>query len=67
MSSTGVEVFVPSTGQHCKLAALPEPRGQHSMEKMVVCGGKGSLDQMKSCLTFTDAGWEKTHTLLEQR
>ena len=59
-----VEVYVPSTGQHCNLADLPDKRYFHSMEKMVVCGGSEALT---SCLTLTDAGWEVTTTLLERR
>ena len=59
-----VEVYVPSTGQHCQLADLPAGRSLHSMEKMVVCGG---YDTRTSCLTLTDAGWEVTTTLLEKR
>ena len=67
-SSAGksVEVYVPSTGQNCSLADLPAERWQHSMEGSVVCGGyKG--DTRTSCLSLTDAGWERTTTLLEQR
>ena len=63
-----VEVFIPSTGQHCKLANLPKDMSFHSMEKMVVCGGRGPGNMfVKSCHTLTDAGWRKTHTLLEHR
>ena len=59
-----VEVFVPSTGQHCTLPDLPVKRERHTMEEMVVCGGGGSET---SCLTLTDDGWETTTTLLEGR
>jgi len=59
-----VEVYVPSTGQHCQLPDLPDKRGYHSMEKMTVCGG---IDTRTSCLTLTDAGWQITTTLLEER
>merc|ERR1712038_787815 len=51
-----VEVYVPSTGQHCQLADLPARRLGHNMEKMTVCGG-GYSDSWTSCLTLTDAGW----------
>ena len=69
-SSVGqsVEVYVPSTGQHCQLPDLLDVRLDHSMEKMTVCGG-GEYDSgtRTSCLTLTDAGWEVTTTLLEER
>ena len=63
-SYKSVEVFVPSTGQHCTLPDLPAKRYLHTMEEMVVCGGGGSET---SCLTLTEAGWETTTTLLEER
>ena len=62
-----MEVYVPSTGQHCQLPNLPDERGDHTMEKMVVCGGYFNTDTETSCLTLTDAGWERTTTLLERR
>merc|ERR1719300_318920 len=35
-----VEVYIPSTGQHCQLPDLPgDPRWYHTMEEMTVCGG----------------------------
>ena len=45
--------------EHMKAAQLIE-----GMEKMMVCGGG---DTKTSCLTLTDAGWEVTTTLLEER
>ena len=69
-SSVGksVEVFVPSTGQHCTLPSLPTKRYRHTMEEMVVCGG-GDNDSgtRTSCLTLTGDGWETTTTLLDGR
>merc|ERR1712110_353519 len=63
-----VEVYVPSTGQHCQLAELPDERVGHTMEKMTLCGGGYYSDTETSCLTLTDAGWEvTTTTLLEER
>ena len=60
-----VEVYVPSTGQHCQLPDLPDWRHQHTMEKMMVCAGE---DTATSCLTLTAGGtWERTTTLLEER
>ena len=62
-----VEVYVPSTGQHCQLEDLPARRYRHSMEKMMVCGG-WNIDTMTSCLTLTDAGtWQRTTTLRDKR
>ena len=60
-----VEVYVPSTGQHCQLTDLPERLTKHTMEKMTVCGG---LNTGTSCLTLTSDGWEETtSTLLAKR
>ena len=61
-----VEVFVPSTGQHCTLPDLPAKRMQHTMEGFVLCGGY-DVATRTSCLTLTDAGWETTTTLLQWR
>ena len=63
-----VEVFLPSSGQHCTLPDLPAKRYRHTMEEMVVCGGGDSGTSTRtSCLTLTDDGWETTTTLLERR
>ena len=56
-----VEVFVPSTGQHCTLPDLPAGRYIHTMEEMVVCGGGQYSGTRTSCLTLTDDGWETTN------
>ena len=61
-----VEVFVPSTGQHCSLPDLPAGRWQHTMEGFVLCGGH-DVATRTSCLTLTDAGWETTTTLRQWR
>ena len=68
-----VEVFLPSTGQHCQLPNLPgDPRYYHTMEGVTVCGG--FIDSTgTSCLTLTgrdgldDQLWQNTTTLLEKR
>ena len=67
-SYKSVEVFVPSTGQHCTLPDLPAKRYGHTMEEMMVCGG-GAIDSgtRRSCLKLTDNGLETTTTLLEER
>ena len=67
-SSVGrtAEVYVPSTGQHCWLPDLPEARRYHSQDGNTVCGGN-IYETTRSCLTLTDAGWEVTTTLQEER
>lgn len=66
-SGNSVEVFVPSTGQHCQLPDIPgDPRHLHTMEGRTVCGGS-SQSTWGSCLTLTDIGWETSATLLERR
>ena len=68
-SSAGhtVELYVPSTGQHCQLPDLPDNTGEHTLENLVLCGGWGSTNTSWSCLTLTGDGWERTTTLLEER
>ena len=64
---TDVEVWSPSTGQHCTVSSLPTSRGEHSQEGSQVCGGN-TTDTRTSCLTLTAEGsWERTTTLLEER
>merc|ERR1719210_2733070 len=60
-----VEVFVPSTGQHCQLPDLPDTIFAHTMEEMTVCGGLSSTT--RSCLTLIDGTWQTTTTLLASR
>ena len=63
-----VEVYVPSTGQHCQLPDLPAMRFQHTMLDTLVCGGEPSSDTQTSCLRLTANGtWERKTTLLEKR
>ena len=67
-SDQSVEVYVPSSGQQCRLADLPDERSGHSMEAKTVCGGTAITDTTTSCLTLTSLGtWERTTTLLEKR
>ena len=63
-TTQSVELYIPSTGQHCQLPDLPDSRVDHSMEKKMICGGTHTRT---SCLTLTSAGWETTTDLLEQR
>ena len=68
-SDTGgytVEVYVPSTGQHCQMPDLPDWRRQHSQDFQTVCGGF-IFGTKTSCITLTEDGWESTTTLLESR
>ena len=63
-----VEVYVPSSGQQCRLADLPDVRRGFSMEAKTVCGGGISTETATSCLSLTSLGtWERTTTLLEGR
>ena len=63
-----VEMFVPSTGQHCTLPDL-QTRYSHTMEEMVVCGGEAKYKETSiECLTLTRTGWRpKAKRLLERR
>jgi len=64
---TDVEVWSPSTGQHCTVSSLPTSRGHHTQEGRTVCGGVG-IDAGTSCLTLTAGGsWERTTTLQRKR
>ena len=68
LSFKSVDVFVPSTGQHCALPDLPAERVTHTMEGMVLCGGGNyGIGTMTTCLTLNGSGWETTTTLLERR
>ena len=58
-----VEVYVPSTGQHCQLPDLPYIVQAHIQEGLMACGGFASF----FCLTLIDGTWEKTTYLLESR
>ena len=62
--SKSLELYEPSTGEHCQLPDLPDRRHGHSIEERVICGGDYTLT---SCLTLTSAGWETTTDLLEER
>ena len=64
MWKKSVELFVPSTGQHCRLPDLPRRRSEHTMDGMMLCGGGGLSGTRLLCLTLTEDGWETTTTLL---
>ena len=62
-----VEVFVPSTGQHCQLPHIPgDYRFGHTMQGRTLCGGYSASTET-SCLTLTDYNWETSTTLIERR
>ena len=67
---TKVEVYVPSTGQHCSYPDMPIRRYHHSLETdRTVCGGAPDSGTPTSCIQLNDLGvWEtKTTGLLEER
>ena len=60
-----LEVFLPSSGQHCHLPTIPgEERVDHSMSGLTVCGGYNSLT---SCISLSHGAWQNTTTLLQAR
>ena len=66
-AGNSVEVFIPSTGQHCHLPDIPgDRRYYHTMEKFTICGGLYT-STATSCLTLTDGTWETSTTLREER
>ena len=66
---TSVEVYVPSTGQHCNLTNMPDRRFAHTMEAKTVCGGGYPVNAvLTSCLSLSaDGTWKRTTELLEER
>ena len=71
-STKSVEVFLPSTGQHCELPDLPDSRYEHTMDSKTVCGGSYYSETThlphSDCLTLTaDWTWERTTTMLNTR
>ena len=53
---TSTEVFLPGTGQTCRLADLPDERWGHTLNTIdntgVLCGGGGDTDA-RTCLKFS--------------
>ena len=68
-AGNSVEVFIPSTGQHCHLPDIPGGvREGHTIEGVTLCGGDYMSTETKtSCLTFIDGTWETSTTLQEER
>ena len=68
LAGRSVEVFLPSTGQHCLLPNMTgDPRYYHTMQDLTVCGGSAYTDTNKLCLSLTGGGWVNTSYLLEYR
>ena len=65
-ATASVEVFVPSTLQHCLLPDIPgDIIDGHSLHEKTICGG---ISTGTSCITLSDGGtWENTTTLLQRR
>jgi len=66
-AGNSVEVFIPSTGQHCHLPDIPGGgRYSHTMDGVTLCGGYNT-NTSTSCLTLTDGTWETSTTLQQAR
>lgn len=75
---TGAEIFVPSTGQKCRLPNIPikgnitaeniikASRWHHSQEGKMLCGG-ALPSTMINCLTLTNGTWVETTKLRDNR
>ena len=63
---TSVELLSSNGTRLCSLPNLPEKRYHHSQTGVLACGG-GSGSDMKSCSTFADGRWKKSHTLGTRR
>ena len=64
-SGSYAEMFIPSTGEHCHLPAIPGPiRDAHSTSGSTICGGYYSKH---TCITLIDGVWKNTATLQEPR
>ena len=63
-SGISAELFIPSTGEQCKLPDMPQHRLVHKMVGEMVCGG---LYSEWDCITLIDGEWQVTTELLESR
>ena len=59
----GGEVISPSGNVSCSVPDMPQPRGYHTMNNNIVCGGEGGTDTRIRCDQLTSAGWTRSHTL----
>ena len=67
-NENSVEIFVPSTGQHCRLPTLTgfgRRWYDHITEKLTVCGQP--YGSHKACLTLINGTWEQTATTIKRR
>ena len=63
----GGEVISPSGNVSCSVPDMPQPRGYHTMNNNIVCGGVGGTDTRIRCDQLTSAGWIRSHTLIHKR
>ena len=63
---TSVELLSSNGTRLCSLPNLPEKKWQHSQTGVVACGG-GTGSELKSCSTFADGRWKKSHNLGTKR
>ena len=68
-----VEVFFPLTNESCFLPSLPAPRGGHTVNGVLVCGGD-YVDienikplEVKNCLALESGQWVESGVLREAR
>ena len=68
-SSNSAEVFLPFTGQQCRLPEIPgSPRWYHTMDNTTLCGGLWpDTEVRKTCLSLGSDGWVTSSHLLHQR
>jgi len=65
-----VEVLDPTTGQICSLPSIPDPRIEHTMVNLTICGGGAYYSPnttYTSCITFSSGEWVTSHSLVEER
>jgi len=67
-----VEVLDPITGQICSLPSIPDPRIEHTMVSLTICGGGAWYSPNTTettCITFSFSSgeWVTSHSLVEER
>ena len=70
-TSTSVELLSSNGTRLCSLPNLTVQRYHHSQTGLLSCGGGGDIlhpgGDMKTCETFVDGRWQKSHTLGQSR
>ena len=61
-ANTNVELLHSNGTRLCSLPNLPVFRYLHSQTGLLICGG-GNDPRQRSCITFSEGSWKKTHTL----